>query len=1226
MNNDVPAPKEEEEEPKDAPNQLQDEPKQQGSPLEEVNLSNSDEKRPVFIAKDLPEDMKIELVNLLKEYKDVFAWTYDEMPGLSATLVTHKLAVSPQAKPVKQAPRNSRPDVQLQIKAEIEKLINAGFIKSCSHPQWLANIVPVKKKNGQIRCCVDYRDLNKACPKDEFPLPNLDTLIDATAGHEMFSFMDGFSGYNQIRMAPEDAEKTAFRTPFGNFYYVVMPFGLKNAGATYQRAMTAIFHDMIHGIVEDYVDDIVIKSRRKEDHVLHLKRVFERCRKYQLKMNPFKCAFGVSAGKFLGFVVHKDGISIDTEKANAILKMEPPKNQKQLKSFIGKISYLRRFIPGLAEIASPLQVLLRKKTSFMWDSQQQASFDHIKRTLASPQVMISPSPDKPLILYLTTTEKSVGALLAQEHDGIESPVYYLSRLMKGAECNYTTFEKHCLSLVYTAQRLRHYMLSHKTILITKDDPIRFMMSKPMPSSRLTRWMLLLSEFDISVEMPRAIKGQALADLLAQFPHESTCVLRDELPMEPLEIATCEIIAKEDNEWVVTFDGSSTSQGGGVGVVITDPYGEDTAIACRLGFNCSNNEAEYEALITGLKVVQSRGASKILIQGDSRLVVQQLIGEFAVKESVLAKYRTILQNLLANFKSYRLQHIPRTQNRYADALATMASKMEMKGESIKTFTITSKNVPYANDETTTMEQWQKDIIERLKNPKSINYKQVRNFALIDGVLYYRSPCGALSRCITKEEAVKRLKEIHNHVCGIEGPPMIKRLQRAGYYWPGMVTDIADVVRACNNCQYIFEAREAILHVEEGDWRTPYVEYLSSSILPVGKVEVTKFKRHASKYCIDDGKLYRKAYGGALLRCLGTTEANEVMVEIHKGDCGEHQGGRKLFEELLRIGYYWPTMEKDAMDFVNKCNDCQIFGNRIHAPTVPLHSVSSPYPFHTWALDFIGPISPPSKGRIWILTATECFTKWAEAIPLKKASSENVAMFILEHIICRFGIPKRILSDNGTPFIGKGLQKLLEGYQIFHGKSSRYYPQGNGIAEAFNKLLVRVLSRTVHENPKMWHEFVPLALWAYRTSRRGSTKFTPFTLVYGSEAVLPAEVAIPSARLAKAAGIDHEASRLADLEVLEEKREKAQENVESQHEKIARAYDKLVRPRIFQKGDLVLQAADHIMRGTHATKFSPNWEGPYVVEEIKESGYCCLKKVNGGKLLPPTNVKYIKKYYA
>ena len=165
--------------------------------------------------------------------------------------------------------------MEVKIKEEVEKLLVATFIKPIQHPTWQSNIVPVKKKNGQIRACVDYRDVNKACPKDDFPLPNMDVLIDSTSGQGMFSFMDGFSGYNQIKMSSRDAENTAFRTPVGNFYYTVMPFGLNNAGATYQRAMTAVFHDMMGKEVEDYVDDLVVKSATCEGHWDVLCKVFK---------------------------------------------------------------------------------------------------------------------------------------------------------------------------------------------------------------------------------------------------------------------------------------------------------------------------------------------------------------------------------------------------------------------------------------------------------------------------------------------------------------------------------------------------------------------------------------------------------------------------------------------------------------------------------------------------------------------------------------------------------------------------------------------------------------------------------------------------------------------------------------------------------------------------------------------------------------------------------------
>ena len=214
--------------------------------LEEVDLGpGSQEPRPILISASLTEEEKSELILLLKQFKDIFAWDYSEMPGPNPGLVAHTLNVNLEAKPVAQPARIFHTKIEGKIVREVHKLLVAGFIKPIQHLRWLSNIVPVKKKNGQIRCCVDFRNLNKAYLKDEFPLPNMDLLIDYAVGSAMFSFMDGFSGYNQIRMAPKDAEKTAFKTPIGNFYHTVMPFGLKNAGATYQRAMTAIFHNMI---------------------------------------------------------------------------------------------------------------------------------------------------------------------------------------------------------------------------------------------------------------------------------------------------------------------------------------------------------------------------------------------------------------------------------------------------------------------------------------------------------------------------------------------------------------------------------------------------------------------------------------------------------------------------------------------------------------------------------------------------------------------------------------------------------------------------------------------------------------------------------------------------------------------------------------------------------------------------------------------------------------------
>jgi len=239
----------------------------------EINLGTEDEPRTILVSASLSPEEETTLVDVLREYKDSFAWTHEDMPGLDSNLVEHHLPLKLGAKPVKQKLRRYHPKTALQIKREIDKLHSAKFIRVVLYSMWVENIVPVIKKNGQVRICIDFRDLNKACPKDNFPLPHIDVLIDNTAGYQMLSFIDGFSGYNQIRLAEEDQEKTSFTTPWGIYCYVVMPFVLKNVGATYQRAMSAIFHDMMHVYVEVYVDDILVKSRTRADYPQILARV-----------------------------------------------------------------------------------------------------------------------------------------------------------------------------------------------------------------------------------------------------------------------------------------------------------------------------------------------------------------------------------------------------------------------------------------------------------------------------------------------------------------------------------------------------------------------------------------------------------------------------------------------------------------------------------------------------------------------------------------------------------------------------------------------------------------------------------------------------------------------------------------------------------------------------------------------------------------------------------------
>jgi hypothetical protein len=316
------------------------------------------------------------------------------MLGLDRSIVEHRLPLKKGFRPFQQRARQMKAEVLVEVKKEVEKMIEAGLIRPCRYAEWISSVVPVQKKDGRWRVCVDFRDLNRATPKDEYPMPVAETLINTAAGHKILSFMDGNAGYNQIFMAPEDINKTAFRVPgaVGLFDYVVMTFGLKNAGATYQRAMNYIFHDLIGKLVEIYIDDVVVKSASVEGHLGDLQQVLERTRGFGLRINPKKCAFGVSASQFLGFLVHERGIKIGLKSQEAVRTMVLPTTKRELQQLIGKINFVRRFISNLSRRIEPFMELEKIKANdeFRWGAEQQWAFEEIKKYLSKPPVLVPP--------------------------------------------------------------------------------------------------------------------------------------------------------------------------------------------------------------------------------------------------------------------------------------------------------------------------------------------------------------------------------------------------------------------------------------------------------------------------------------------------------------------------------------------------------------------------------------------------------------------------------------------------------------------------------------------------------------------------------------------------------------------------------------------------------------------------------------------------------------------
>ncbi|GLU23140.1 hypothetical protein SLE2022_391670 [Rubroshorea leprosula] len=552
-------------------------------PVEAVPLNPKVPERTVKIGTKLTEKERAKLLEFLRNNQDVFAWTTDEMPGIPAELTVHKLSTDPTKRPVVQKHRLFGPEKQAAIDEEIQKLLQAGFIRRVEYSQWVSNPVLVKKPNGKWRMCVDFTNLNDACPKDPRPLPNVEKLVERAAGHERMSFLDASSGYHQVQLLLDDQEKTAFYAGDAIYCYMMMPFGLKNAGATYQKLVQIIFKLQIGRNIEVYVDDMIVTSVRAEDHLGDLSETFQNLRRAQMKLNPMKCTFAVESGKFLGYVVSKKGIEVNPDKVQAVQQMESPKTVKDVQRLTGRIAALHRFIARSAERCLPFFKALREPKNFQWTDECQQAFDELKQYLASAPLLSKPAEGESLCMYLGVTEEAVSSVLLREENKSQKPICYVSKVLQGAEQNYPLAEKAAFALVYTARKLRAYFQSHQIVVYT-DLPLRKILQKPELSGRLVGWSVELSEYDLKFRPRTTIKGQAVADFLV----ECISAIKEEK-------------APEHPAWVLYVDGAANIEGSGAGAVLVGPDGFKSEHALRFKFQTTNNAAEYEALIYGLKL-------------------------------------------------------------------------------------------------------------------------------------------------------------------------------------------------------------------------------------------------------------------------------------------------------------------------------------------------------------------------------------------------------------------------------------------------------------------------------------------------------------------------------------------------------------------------------------------------------------------------------------------------
>ncbi|GMI66048.1 hypothetical protein HRI_000274100 [Hibiscus trionum] len=460
-----------------------------------------------FVMNPSSKELRVQDIRVVKEFPGVFP---EELPGLPPNReVEFGIELYENTTPVSITPYRMAPKELKELKTQLQELLDRGFIRPSMSP-WGAPILFVKKKDGTMRMCIDYRQLNKLTIKNRYPLPRIDDLFDQFRGAAVFSKIDLRSGYYQLKVKDVDVPKTAFRTRYGHYEFLVMPFGLTNAPAAFMDMMNRVFHEYLDKFVVVFIDDILVYSRTEAEHEEHLRVVLQALLENQLYAKLSKCEFWLREVVFLGHVVSAEGIRVDPQKIEAVMSWKVPKSVHEVRSFLGLAGYYRRFVDGFSKIAAPLTKLLQKDVKYEWTEARQQAFEKLKAALTQAPILIQPESGKEFVVYSDASYVGLGCVLMQEG----KVVAYALRQLKVHERNYPTHDIELAAVVFALKIWRHYLYGEKCTVYTDHKSLRYLMSQKELNLRQRRWLELLKDYDLTIEYHLG-KANVVADALSR---------------------------------------------------------------------------------------------------------------------------------------------------------------------------------------------------------------------------------------------------------------------------------------------------------------------------------------------------------------------------------------------------------------------------------------------------------------------------------------------------------------------------------------------------------------------------------------------------------------------------------------------------------------------------------------------------------------------------------------
>ena len=1058
------------------------------------------------------------------------------------------------------------------IATEVSNMLSGDKIQPSCSP-WASPVVLVKKKDGTFRFCVDYRKVNSVTKKDAYPLPRIEDCLDALNGCKWFSTLDLASGYWQVAMDDADMEKTAFQTHLGLYEFRVMPFGLCNAPATFERLMDGLLGDLKWTKCLVYLDDVVAFGTSFDIAMANLELVFERLRRANLKLKPKKCQLFRHRVEYLGHIISEAGVQPTPAKVEAILHWAAPTKLTEVRAFVGLTSYYRRFIPQYSEKARPLTRLTQKDTPFEWGPDQQGAFELLRNALVSQPVLAFPKPEGDFILDTDASLLAIGAVLSQVQDGDERVIAYASVTLSAQQQAYCTTKRELLAVVTFAEHFRSYVAGSKFLIRTDHASLRWLVNFRQSDNMLIRWITRLQQFDYEI-VHRPGKDHGNADALSRMVR-GNCG-REECP-------ECS---------------ANTSS--------------------RVPRGTAVNGAAFVAI--------TRAQAKALTPTPA-----------AAESPPMEPPNGSTENGAALRRSARIRHPRQPHCGCPDCGTTPAAEeppgrtggsTPLTGDCHGDDTLggedtgSSTSRPSSRDASPSpsrSEHSPADDVTTCRSPvvgrtpiTVSRFPEItRDVGRLDRSPCSDTPAGRSGSDLPEDDVPLPSGEMPSPSAPeAEGEPPSISPRRGG---DNGSSDAPEVVSVETRATWFPGATTANWRSwQDGDPVLKRVVSLLGSNPEGPPSDVTGEVPDVKRLCLQwnllgmwEGVLCRRAPAPprrqldpegvefTTQRLVPLNLRRQLFRALHEQEAA-HMGYDKVYP-LLQARYFWLGMSIDVLDWLKACLSCQQIKPGAGKGRLPLHQEVAAAPMERIAMDIMGPWPRTPRGKEYVLVVQDYFSKWVEAWALVRHTAADVAGVLVRDYFSRYGAPERIHTDQGSEFTSKLMKSICQLWNIKKTRTAPYTPWSDGMVERCNRTILGMIAHYVGQSRDDWDEHLWSVVMAYNATPHRSTGFTPFFLFHSrcEDPRLPTDLAygrseIPRARVCAAEYAETQRGRMIHAFDL------AARHLNRSATSQARCHDLGgLKVRKYLVGDRVWRfyppAANQ--------KLGKSWTGPWVVEAVQ-----------------------------